>query len=224
MTLEITDIQRAAVWPLSTERFIKLFLVLSLILLTFRTTAHTVVLSEYRMNYEKEGWVLSFQQKTSQLRDAIYAVRPDLKGTNLNSRDFLDETRRYIAENFSMKNRGELLSITPMSMQYGGLNFEAEFFVEGLPKHPDHLIIATSGFDTHEHSVKLLSITLGEQGYLNYFNSEQKQANFSFNARRYVPLETDAQESNNYLISIIVFLTTIIIVPMALFKPSKLEF
>ncbi len=148
--------------------------------------AHPIVFSEYSLKYENEQWVLSFDQKTSYLRDAIYAVKPDLKGMNLNSSLFLEATADHITSNLTLKYRGKLLRIIPQQMKYGGLKFQSTFLVEGLTVEPDYLTIKTDGFDVHEHSVVLFRIGVENEGYLNYFNKDQKLATFDFTAHRYV--------------------------------------
>lgn len=153
---------------------------------SFTGAAHTVVLSEFSLARESEQWVLSFDQKTSQLRDAIYAFRPDLKGTNLNSEEFKEATRKYVVSNLFLKYQGELLQIVPRSMHYGGLRFESTFLVEGLARKPDLLTIQVESFDAHEHSIVLFRIAEEQDGSLNYFNQNQRLATFDFNTKRYV--------------------------------------
>lgn len=166
--------------------FLTLFLAPFLLLSSLETSGHTVVLSLCKLKYEQDGWRLYFQQKTRPLRDAIYAGRLDLKGMNLNSELFLRETHKYITNNFTLKNEGKPLTISPKYLKYDGRNFEGQFFVKGLPKNPDDLTIETSGFDVHEHSMKVLSIIVGDQAYLYNFNKEQNQAIFSFNSKQYL--------------------------------------
>lgn len=204
--------------------FLKLMLLLPLLLFTFKGSAHSVVLSEYRLEYKKDGWMLSFQRKTGQLRDAIYSIRPDLKGTDLNSEIFLDETTRYIANTFTLKYDGKLLKIVPAYMRYGGLKFEAQFFLEGLPKHPEYLTIESSGFDRHEHSINLLSITIGEQGYVNYFNRKRDFAVFSFDSKHYTFSEIKTSGGYQALIYIAGLLITLIIIGRALLGIDIQEF
>ncbi|MDN5215145.1 hypothetical protein QQ020_23900 [Fulvivirgaceae bacterium BMA12] len=163
------------------------------------------------MKYKKDKWILSFQQKTGHLRDAIYAIRPDLKGTDLNSEIFLDETTRHITNSFILKYDGKLLKIVPKYMRYGGLKFEAQFFLEGLPKHPEYLAIQSTGFDRHEHSINLLSITIGEQGYVNYFNRSRDFAVFSFDSKQYTFSEIKTLGGYQVLIYITGLLTILIV-------------
>ena len=160
--------------------------------------------------------MLSFRQKTGQLRDAIHSIRPDLKGTNLNSEIFLDETTRYIANSFTLKHGGKFLKIVPTYMRYGGLTFEAQFLLEGLPKHPDYLAIASSGFNNHEHAINLLSITIGEQGYVNYFNRKREFAVFSFDSKQYTFSEIKTSGGYENLIYIAGFLAMLMIIGRAL--------
>ena len=156
--------------------------------------------------------MLSFQKKTSQLRDAIYSLRPDLKGTNLNSEVFLDETKQYITNTFTLKYDGKLLKIVPGHMRYGGLIFEGQFFLEGLPQHPDYLAIETCGFDRHEHSINLLSITVGEQGYVHYFNKNRDFAVFSFDSKEYTFSEIKTSGGYQALIYVAGLLIILIII------------
>ncbi len=158
------------------------------------------MLSEYSLSYKDDVWILNFKQKTSYLRDAIYANRPDLKGTNLNSDDFLEQTSKHIIENLSLKFEGNQLSISPVEMKYGGLSFESTFIVNGLPSNPDFLTIKVDAFDEHEHSIVLFRVANGSDAYLNYFNQEQRLATFDFESHSYVFEEIRSGESSNLII------------------------
>lgn len=74
--------------------FFILFFSLVFMLYAVDSSAHRIVLSAYKLKYENDSWVLYFQQKTGALRDAVYNVKPDLKGMNLNSETFLDATKQ----------------------------------------------------------------------------------------------------------------------------------
>ncbi|MEM8894555.1 MAG: hypothetical protein AAGC88_08255 [Bacteroidota bacterium] len=161
-------------------------MLMPLFFLTYSAAAHTVVLSDHRIAYQEEGWVLTFKQKTSQLRDIVYELNPNLKGKNLNSQEFLDETARLISRDFRLVSNDNSLSLMPLRMQYDGLRFEGRFLIDGLPENPDYVTIETYGFDSHDHSVKSLSIYLNDQGYVHYFNSNQTLAAFSFSDRTYL--------------------------------------
>lgn len=178
----------------------KLFWVSLLIFDAIETSAHTIVLSMCKLKYEDHGWCLYFQQKTRPLRDAIYHNRADLKGINLNSEAFLNETSKYIRDNFTLKNNDKLLKFTPKYLKYNGLNFEGQFLVEGLLKQPDELSIFASGFDVHEHAMKILSIQVEEQEYLYNFNKEQKQITFSFDSKKYISSENSVSKGYTMLI------------------------
>ena len=195
---------------LKKAHFFKLVLSLFFILFTFESVAHTVVLSEYKLKYENDQWTLYFKQKTSALRDAIYTLQPELKGKNLNSEAFLKETSSYITDNFVLKNEGDLLEITPIYMNYEGLIFEARFTVEGLPKQPDYVTIETSGFDAHEHSVKILSIYAGDQGYIHDFNAERNHSVFSFETKQYSSSEKRTSGSSTTWIYVVVSLIILV--------------
>lgn len=216
MTSGIISGKRENPWGPLLAVFIKLILLSPLLLFTFKGSAHSVVLSEYRLEYKEDGWMLSFQQKTGQLRDAIYSIRPDLKGTNLNSEIFLEETTRYITNTFTLKYDGKFLKIVPTYMRYGGLKFEAQFLLKGLPKHPEYLAIKSSGFDRHEHSINLLSITIGEHGYVNYFNRNRDFAVFSFDSKQYTFSEVKTSGGYQALIYIAGLLIILIIIDRAL--------
>ena len=148
--------------------------------------AHPVVSSEYSLHYKNEQWVLTFEQKTSYLRDAVYASKPDLKGINLNSNVFLEATEAYITANINLTYKGKPIRIVPRHMQYGGLRFKSAFFVEGLPEKPGYLTIKSDGFDVHEHAIVLFRVITETEGYLNYFNKDQRLATFDFDAHQYV--------------------------------------
>lgn len=172
-------------------------------------SAHNVVLSEYSLQYQNEQWVLKFDQKTSYLRDAIYATRPDLKGINLNSQPYLQATADHIATNLTLKYEGDKLRITPQHMKYGGLKFESTFIVEGLSPTPDYLVIKTEGFDTHEHSVMLFRMTIGKDGYLNYFAQDRRLATFDFTKRSYVFEEMDAGGGYGFLVYVVLLVLVV---------------
>ncbi len=176
------------------DRF-KLLISAVFVLFILESAAHTIVLSSYKLKNENDGWTLHFQQKTRALRDAIYAERSDLKGVDLNSDVFLNATSSFITEHVMLQHKGTLLRLTPKLMKYDGLSFKGQFTVEGLEKDPDYLSIATSGFDTHEHSMKIFSISIGKESYLYNFRLDQKQALFSFGSKRY--LLGDAEPSND---------------------------
>ena len=82
--------------------------------------AHAIVLSEYSLEYRDGQWELSLVQKTSQLRDAIYAVKPELRGINLNSQDFLNATEEFVNKNLNLSMNGRELSFKSHKMSYGG--------------------------------------------------------------------------------------------------------
>ena len=164
---------------------------------SFSVHAHTVVLSEYTLQYEDNNWTLYFKQKTSHLRDAIYFSNPGLKGINLNGEVFLAATAKHIVSNIALTHQGKQLRISPKQMHYGGLRFESVFQVEGLSGDPDYLSIKTDGFDSHEHSVKLFRTTIEEEGYLHYFNQEQRLATFDFETHNYSIGEITSDKGNN---------------------------
>ena len=192
--------------------FFTLFFALFFLLFTLETSAHAIMLSVCKLKYEQDGWNLYFQQKTRPLRDAIYTIRADLKGINLNSEIFLNETSQYINNSLTLKNKGKLLKITPKSLKYNGLKFEGQFSVEDLPKNPDDLTIETAGFEIHEHAMKVLSINVGDQEYLCNFNKEQKQAIFSFDSKQFIPFEEKTSEGSRFLIYLITGCLIILIV------------
>ncbi len=169
-------------------------------------SGHAIVFSEYSLRYDNEQWILSFDQKTRYLRDAIYATRPDLKGTNLNSSDFLDATANHITANLVLKYKGRLLRIVPQQMRYGGLKFESTFVVEGLPEQPGFLTIKTDGFDVHDHSIILFRVAIENEGYLNYFNQDQRLATFDFVLHRYVFEEISPIGRHNLIFYVILLL------------------
>lgn len=175
--------------------FALLLSILAVFLLSLQSSAHTIVLSEYTLQYQNEGWTLSFHKKTNQLRDAIYSSRPDLKGINLNSKDFKAATFDYITSNLSLAYQGDQLRIIPQNMHYGGLRFESTFLVEGLAEEPDFLGIKVNGFDGHEHSIVLFRIAIEKEGYLNYFNEHQRVATFDFTSHHYAFEEMKSDQS-----------------------------
>lgn len=189
--------------------FFPLFLYIASSLLSLQSRAHTVVLSEYSLEYKNEQWVLTFEQKTSQLRDAIYALRPDLQGINLNSEAFLDATEDYIISNMSLKYHGEELRIVRQHMHYSGLRFESRFIAEGLPDAPEYLNIQVNGFDAHEHSIVLFRVIEETEGYLNYFNQEQRLGSFDFKTKSFAFEEV---KTNGRHISILYALISLIII------------
>lgn len=195
--------------PLGAQFFIFLFSSL----LSFNSLGHRVVLSEYTLQYENGYWILSFDQKTSQLRDAIYASNPDLKGINLNSDVFLEATENYIMRSLILIYDGETLRFEPQKMRYGGLRFESRFIVEGLDTNPDYLVIKVDGFDAHEHSVVLFRFSEEDEAYLNYFNQDQRLATLDFATHRYVFEEIVSSGADRfwlYAISALVLLVLVI--------------
>lgn len=113
---------------------------------------------------------------------------------------------KYIANSFILENNDGSLEITSRYMHYDGRFFNGQFIVKGLAKKTDYLTIRASDFDTHEHSIKLLSIVLNKQEYLYNFNQEQKQIVFSFDTKQFI-LEQDkpinkVSTTNNFIIPI----------------------
>lgn len=189
--------------------FLPLFICIALCLLSLQSKAHTIVLSEYSFEFKNEQWVLTFDQKTSQLRDAIYAKRPDLKGINLNSEVFLNATEDYIISNLSLKYNGERLRIVRQHMRFGGLKFESRFVVEGLPEAPAYLNIRVDGFDEHEHSIVLFRVIEETEGYLNYFNQEQRLASFNFATKSFAFEEVKANTRYTFILYALAFLIVV---------------
>ncbi len=186
---------------------------------SFNCTAHNIVLSEYSLSYENDQWVLSFKQKTSYLRDAIYETRPDLKGINLNSDVFKEATSQHIITNLTLRYRGDLLRLKPIQMQYGGLSFESVFSVQGLPGDPDYLTIQTDAFDAHEHSIVLFRVTKETEGYLHYFNQDQRLATFDFASHSYTMDEV--QSTGNYRSILYGILILVIVVVFIKWRRGK---
>ena len=54
-----------------------LFILFSL-LFSGKGQAHTVVVSAYHLEFKTDRWILDFKQETGSLRDALYALHPDL--------------------------------------------------------------------------------------------------------------------------------------------------
>lgn len=199
------------------------FFILLLVALTnsFNAVAHNVVLSEYSLSYVNNQWILTFKQKTSYLRDAIYETRSDLKGINLNSEVFKEATAEHIITNLSLKYRGEVLLVEPIQMKYGGLSFESTFSVEGLPNDPDFLTIKTDAFDAHEHSIVLFRVTKGTEGYLHYFNQEQRLATFDFTTRSYTMEETESIGSYKSIIYGVLTLIVVAVIAKLFLRRAK---
>ncbi|MEP5613519.1 MAG: hypothetical protein ABJP45_14805 [Cyclobacteriaceae bacterium] len=193
------------------------------LLLSLTSSAHAVVLSEYSLQYENKQWVLSFDQKTSQLRDAIYASRPDLKGMNLNSEVFMDATANHIISNLSITYGREQLDIVPQHMHYGGLRFESRFIVEGLSENPDNLNLSVDGFDAHEHSVVLFRVSIGKEGYLNYFNQNQHVATFDFATKSYTMEEVSSGGGGKRILYALLLLV-LVGVAFRLFNTRRVNF
>ncbi len=156
------------------------------ILNPLETSAHSLVLSICELKYENNAWTLHFKQKTRPLRDAIFSEKPELKGSNLNSREFLEETSRYIAKHFTLSHQHNLLQLAPKHMKFNGRQFEGAFLVEGMPQDPEYLTIQTSGYDAHDNSMKILNIQVGNQEYLYDFNAMHKEIMFSFDSKEFV--------------------------------------
>lgn len=198
-----------------------LFLLTSFFLFinSHNVSAHTVVFSEYSLQYANGQWHLLFIQKTSYLRDAIYAVEPGLKGQNLNCDDFLEATSNYLTSTLKLKYRGNPLRIEPQYMRYGGLRFESGFLVEGLPEDPDYLTIRSDGFDTHEHSIVLFRVAIEDDAYVNYFNQDQRLATFDFASHSYVFEEV--KSDNRYKIILLTIFGLLLVAGVGKFIRSK---
>ena len=149
-------------------------------------TPHPVIFAEYSLEYQENQWVLSFTQKTSYLRDAIYAKRPDLKGTNMNSSEFLEATVDHIRSSLSLKSRGAALTISPQYLKYGGLRFESRFILNDLPEGSEYLSIKTGGYDVHEHSIIVFQVAEGNLGHMKYFNRNESEATFDFETKQFM--------------------------------------
>ena len=178
---------------------------------------HPVVFAEYALEYQGGEWILSFTQKTSYLRDAIYATRPELKGINLNSDQFLQATSNHVKSNIGLRYRNDALILYPRYMKYGGLKFESSFVVEGLTKKPEHLGIVTGGYDVHEHSIIIFQITEGSGGFMNYFNRNDKAATFDFEKSQFVMGEFD-YKSYHQLTNYFLLFTGLLVVLVFIIK------
>lgn len=187
---------------------------------SFSSSAHTVVLSEYSLEYREDHWVLLFDQKTSQLVDAIRNTKPELKGINLNSEVFLDATASHITSNLLLTFEGKPLRLTPQHMHYGGLKFESRFLVEGLGENPDFLTMEVDSFDAHEHSIVIFRVTEGKDGYLNYFDQTNRLATFDFSAKSYVFNEVKSSGRYEFILQTILMLVLLGIV-VKLFTRKK---
>lgn len=193
----------------SGTHFFLLLISFFLITSSFNSLAHPVILSEYSLQYENGQWILLFKQKTSYLRDAIYAIEPELKGQNLNGEDFLEATSDYLISTLTLKYNGDALQVKPQHMRYGGLRFESRLLVEGLPENPDYLTIQSDGFDTHEHSIVLFRVAIGDDAFLNYFNQEQRLATFSFSDHSYFFEEVESDNTSKLIFYMILVLTIV---------------
>ncbi|PWJ44030.1 hypothetical protein BC781_101380 [Sediminitomix flava] len=183
--------------------------------------AHTVVLSTYKLKYEDHAWKLFFSQKTRPLRDAIYASNPELKGINLNSLKFLEETSRHIKGNFVLENEGTLLNLKAERLQFDGLQFEGKFTIENLDELPEFLSIRNTGFDTHKHSVKVVSIASQGQEYIHNFNLTQKEAVFSFETNEFISPEGKPLKSFKWYFIVVGSFLILIILRLMLSRINK---
>ncbi|MEM6644388.1 MAG: hypothetical protein AAF616_15520 [Bacteroidota bacterium] len=147
--------------------------------------AHTIVMVQYELIEVDGNWTFYFRQKTNQLRNTIYDKRPELKGLNLNSEDFLNATAETIISSLQLFSDGNPIDLVPKTMEYGGLEFEAFFNVCGLPSKPQSLRIETSSFDEHEHSIAVMKVTQNNDSFLHFFNSKETAAIYDFSTRRY---------------------------------------
>lgn len=142
--------------------------------------AHTVVVSAYHLEFKTDRWVLDFKQETGSLRDALYALHPNLKGINLNSKRFLDATKDYIATTLQLENEGGFYKISPLFMRFDGRHFTGEFEVLDLARHPEGIGIQTAGFEHHEHASRFLTIRKDGKDYRYQFFETNKAAYFDF--------------------------------------------
>ena len=147
--------------------------------------SHAITISSYELFRKKDTWILSVEQKTRALRDAVYLLEPELKGKNLNSDEFLEKTHQYVEESIVLQYDGDVVRLKPINARFGGLKYEAQYAIEGLPLNPKEVTIKTSGYDDHEHSTKIFSITIGDQGYVEYFNKSKFSATFTFEGKQY---------------------------------------
>ncbi|MEL6305640.1 MAG: hypothetical protein AAFQ20_12730 [Bacteroidota bacterium] len=163
------------------KHFLSLGLLILFSLLFFgKVHAHTVVVSAYHLEFKKDRWMLSVKQETGSLRDALYALHPDLKGINLNSKRFLDATKDYIATTLKLENEGGFYKISPLFMRFDGRRFTGEFEVLDLKRHPEGIGIQTAGFEHHEHASRFLTIRKDGKDYRYQFFETNKAAYFDF--------------------------------------------
>lgn len=180
---------------------------LFLCLNTTYSIAHTTEISEYSINKKGDRWVLSFYQKTSQLRDAIYAGRPELKGMNLNSETFLQATSDHIENSVLLMQEGVQLNLIPEEMNYGGLRFSGEFELSGIESNPEKLVIKANAFEEHEHAILVFKVMDGAEGYLYYFNKDRREAIFDFKTKHYSFQEEAERQfgSSNWVVISLLF-------------------
>lgn len=174
--------------------------------------SHSVVLSVYHLEYKNEEWIMHFKHKTGALRDVIYELNPDLKGKNLNSQDFLNETEIYVINTLNLKSDGKALKLSPIFMRYGGHNFEASFEVKGFREKPNAIDITTSGFDDHEHSVKILTLDTGIERFRHQFFKEKSTASFSFDNKQFSASKNQTPKENPIFLGIAAILISIILI------------
>ena len=186
-----------------------------------RCAAHSLVVSTYHLKFKDNTWILSFKQETGSLRDAIYAINPELRGANLNSKSFLDTTREHIATVMRFEIDGEILNISPRFMRYGGRHFTGEFVVTGLEKNPKGMDIKTTGFEYNEHASRLLTITSSGNQFRHQFHEVNKAAYFDFSSETFSQKGND-KKSGATTFLIIVATLLVLVVHSNVLKPKLL--
>lgn len=191
--------------------------ILFLLLLSFKSYSHSILLSEYALTYDdKEQWVLFFKQKTSFMRDQVLKEHPELKGTNLNSDAFHQATYKHISSLMTLTYQGKALHIKPSRMEYGGLIFGSMFAVSGLPKDPDFITIETHWKEGYEHATVLFRVAQDNDSFLKYFSQDQnlELATYDFATHTYLDGEVIGNKDTpvtTYLV-IAIFLVGLLVV------------
>ncbi|MEM9340771.1 MAG: hypothetical protein AAGA66_18705 [Bacteroidota bacterium] len=194
----------------------------SLIALFFSlsSTAHTIVLSGYMLEYKNGQWELASLQRTRVLENAIYRLSPDLKGVDLNSEAFHEATAAYLKTSLSLKHEGKTLPMVPLNMNYNGLSFESTFVVEGLPQAPSFLTIKAKGYEGHKGFTTLFRVILEKEGHQVYLNSEQNLATFDFKTQEYSFTEKEKVKHYSFVMYVIA-LTVLIGIVLKVFASKR---